>query len=345
MSKASIRRRLIAGGLTTALMMQRLKLMQEARGRGAIFTLHHVRPYEEKAPDPNRHLEITPQFLAVALRTLWRENYEFIALDQVPERLAEPSPTRPFAVFTLDDAYRNTQTMALPVFEHFEAPCTVFACQGLSSRSHTLWWDTLAALVRKVDQFDFSMDGSTTVISAKTPEKKQLAFEQIAQRIAQADEAEAIHVLNRLALHHGINSVEIVEDAIMSTAELRDFASHPLVTLGAHSVSHRALTKLSDEDLRHDIVSSVDYIEGITGRRPVSFAYPYGDARSVDARTANAVRDAGLNLAVTTKPGTLTASHGRALYTLPRISLNGYFQTPQHVKALASGIPFKLFGQ
>ncbi|WP_083638722.1 polysaccharide deacetylase family protein [Rhizobium oryziradicis] len=345
MSKASIRRRVIAGGLTTASMMQRLKLMQDARGRGAIFTLHHVRPYQARQPDPNRHLEITPQFLATALRTLWRENYEFIALDQVPERLAAPSSTRPFAAFTLDDAYRNTQTMALPIFEHFEAPCTVFACQGLSNRSHTLWWETLAALVRKADHVELSIDGVTTAVSAQTTDNKQHAFEQIAQRIAQSDEAAAIHALNALALHHGINSVEMVEDAIMSTTELRDFASHPLVTLGAHSVSHRALTKLSNEDLAQDILDSVDYIEGVSGERPTSFAYPYGDARSVDERTAQAVRDAGLKLAVTTKPGTLNAHHQAALYTLPRISLNGYFQTPQHVNALASGIPFKLFRQ
>lgn len=344
MSKASIRRKVIAGGLATASIMRQLNLMQDARGYGAIFTLHHVRPYQAKEPDPNRHLEITPQFLATALRTLWRENYEFIRLDQVPERLAAPSP-RPFAAFTLDDAYRNTKTMALPIFEHFEAPCTVFACQGLSNRSHTLWWETLAALVRKVDHFEFSLNGITTAISAQTPASKQQAFDQIAQRIAQSDEADAIHALNALALHHGINSVEMVQNAILSTAELRDFASHPLVTLGAHSVSHRALTRLSDEDLAHDIVASVDYIEGVTGQRPTSFAYPYGDARSVDDRTANAVRNAGLRLAVTTRPGTLNARHQTALYTLPRISLNGYFQTPRHVTALASGIPFKLFGQ
>ena len=85
MSKASIRRKLITGGLASARILQWLKLMQGARGVGAIFTLHQVRPYDAVAPDPNRHLEITPQFLAMALRTLWRENYEFIRLDQVPE--------------------------------------------------------------------------------------------------------------------------------------------------------------------------------------------------------------------------------------------------------------------
>lgn len=345
MSMASIRHKLIAGGLATALILQKLKLMPHARGLGAIFTLHQVRPYTLKEPDPNRHLEITPQFLAIALRALWRENYEFIPLDQVPERLARPSGNRPFAAFTLDDAYGNAQSMALPVFEHFEAPFTVFVCQGLSQRSHTLWWDTLAALVRATDQFDFSFGGQSHVIATKTLAQKQLAFKRIASHIANADEAETIAILNTIALRHGIDSSGIVEDSILPAETLRSFATHPLVSLGAHSLTHRALTKLNDEDLRHDIASSAQYVESLCGARPTSFAYPYGDARSVDTRTAKTVRDAGFKLAVTTHPGTLRASHANELHTLPRISLNGHFQTPEHVKALASGIPFKLLSR
>lgn len=342
MGKASIKRKLIAGGLATALVLQRLKLMEAARGLGAIFTLHQVRPYSAVVPDPNRHLEITPQFLAVALRTLWRENYEFIALEDVPERLAQPSRSRPFAAFTLDDAYGNTQSMALPVFESFEAPLTVFVCQGLSTRSHSLWWDTLAELVRKASQIEFSLGEIRLVLATVTPTQKQLAFTRIAAAIAETDEAEAIAVLNTLALSHGIDAQKIVENSIMSTTDLQALADHPLVSFGAHSVSHRAMTKLGDDDLRRDIVGSADYVESLCGRRPISFAYPYGDARSVDARTVAAVRDAGFQLAVTTKPGTVAASNSEQLHSLPRISLNGHFQTPSSVKALASGIPFKL---
>lgn len=342
MGKASIKRKLIAGGLATALVLQRLKLMETARGLGAIFTLHQVRPYNAVVPDPNRHLEITPQFLAVALRTLWRENYEFIRLEDVPERLAQPSRGRPFAAFTLDDAYHNAQSLALPVFESFEAPLTVFVCQGLSTRSHSLWWDTLAELVRNTSEIEFSLGANRLVLATVTPTQKQLAFGRIAACIADANEADAVAALNTLALKHGIDAEKIVENNILSTSDLQAFADHPLVSLGAHSVSHRAMTKLSDDDLHHDIVGSADYVESLCGRRPTSFAYPYGDARSVDVRTVDAVRKAGFQLAVTTKPGTVAASDYNRLHSLPRISLNGHFQTPSSVKALASGIPFKL---
>ncbi len=318
--------------------------MEAASGRGAIFTLHQVRPYETLVPDPNRHLEISPQFLAIALRTLWRENYEFISLDEVPERLARPSSDRPFAAFALDDAYGNAQSMALPVFERFDAPFTVFVCEGLSKRSHTLWWETLSALIHKATELDYTFGGTRLVLKTGTSAQKQLAFNRIAACINTPNEAEAIQTLNALAMQHGIDSKALVEGTILSGADLQAFASHPLVRLGAHSLSHRALTHLNDDELKREIIGSADYVESLCGRRPTCFAYPYGDARSVDSRTVNAVCNAGFTLAVTTTPGTLSAQHAQQLHSLPRISLNGYFQTPTAVKALASGIPFRLFG-
>ncbi|MBB4007039.1 polysaccharide deacetylase family protein [Allorhizobium taibaishanense] len=341
MNGKSFRHGLIAAGLTAAEVLRRLGVMPDARGLGAIFTLHQVRPYRPCAPDPNRHLEITPKFLDTALRALWRENYEFVRLEDVPDRLMRPTG-RPFAAFTLDDAYRNSRDFALPVFERFEAPFTVFVCQGLSERSHGLWWETLAALVRKVDRLEFEIDGRQHVLPADTVARKASIFARIASRIAAGDETAAIAWLDRVALGEGIDSAHLVDDAILSSSELADFAAHPLVSLGAHTISHRGLVRLSPFTVRQELEQPADYLEKLTGRRPVTFAYPYGDHRSVDERIVAQVGEAGFRVAVTTRPSTLFPGHGGALHALPRISLNGHFQTATAVRTLASGIPFRL---
>ncbi|MVA57533.1 polysaccharide deacetylase family protein [Agrobacterium vitis] len=336
---------LIAGGLVAAGIARRLGALKDARGLGAIFTLHQVRPYRPLRPDPNRHLEITPQFLDAALRALWRENYEFIRLEDVPARLATGAGQRPFAAFTVDDAYYNNRDIALPIFERFDAPFTVFVCQGLSERSHGLWWETLAALTRKANRLEWDFDGRTRILSTDTPLRKAAAFQQIASQITAVDEAERIARLNRMAAEVGIDSRDIVAKAILPSETLADFAAHPLVSLGAHTVSHRGLTGLDDETVRLELKNSADYLETLTGTRPVSFAYPYGDGRSVDQRTVALVREAGYRLAVTTRPATLFANDGQRLHALPRISLNGRFQTPATVRTLASGIPFRLMSR
>ena len=70
-------------------------------------------------------------------------------------------------------------------------------------------------------------------------------------------------------------------------------------------------------------------------------AYPYGDRRSVSPKVAALSEWAGFRLAVTTRPGTLSERSLEHAQMLPRVSLNGFYQKPAHVSALASGIPFR----
>ncbi|WP_037066915.1 polysaccharide deacetylase family protein [Allorhizobium undicola] len=337
-----LKHRAIAAALRASALMQRMKVMAGARGRGAIFTLHQVRPYLRRDFDPNRHLEITPDFLGLALERLRHDGYRFVALDEVPQLLAEPAGAKPFAAFTLDDGYRNNHALAVPVFERFEAPFTVFACKGLSERSHGMWWETLAVLLSRAEKLELVLEGKRCAFQTVTITEKARAFAVIAGKICQPGEAERIEALNHAARAHGIDPRQLVDDAIMTAGELGTLGRHPLASLGAHGVSHRGLAFLDDASVLRELTASADYLEAITGTRPLSFAYPYGDARSVDARIARLTAQAGFRLAVTTRPGTLAPDHGQNLLQLPRISLNGFFQHPDHVSALASGIVFSV---
>lgn len=69
------------------------------------------------------------------------------------------------------------------------------------------------------------------------------------------------------------------------------------VTLGAHSRTHPDLTQQSDAALADELAGSADAIAARTGRRPASFAFPYG-ATDDRVETAAAARFA---LAVTTE--------------------------------------------
>ncbi|RCW21469.1 peptidoglycan/xylan/chitin deacetylase (PgdA/CDA1 family) [Ciceribacter lividus] len=339
------RRGVITAGLEASHLLRRAGAMASARGLGAIFTLHHVRPFVPTLTNVNDHLEVTPQFLDAAIRQLKAEGYRFVHLEDVPALLQSSGPgQQPFAAFTLDDGYRNNRDHALPVFERHGVPFTVFVCRGFSERTHTIWWETASAILDRLRGVDLKDGGEPVHYDLRTRAEKRAAFDHIAEAICAHGEEAMIEKLDRAAAAAGIDPKAIVEDLVMSGEELAAFARHPLVTFGAHTVSHRSLGFLDPATVSDEVRRSADYVEEITGRRPLAFAYPYGDRRSVTDASVRAVEDAGLRLAVTTSPGTLSTQSAERLFRLPRISLNGFYQKKRYVSALASGIPFRLKG-
>lgn len=335
----------IRGALDVSAAMTALGLFPSLRGSGVVFTLHRVRPHAPDAFAPNRHLEVTPDFLERAILTLKNEGYRFLSTDALRRELQRPSSGQPVAVFTLDDGFRDNVDFALPVFERQGVPFTIFACRGFSERSHTMWWETAAAMVGLGRSLAIETDHGPMHLACSRPSEKHAAFAKIAAMIAGCDEALAVERLNAAAYAVGVDPYAIVAENIMDGGELRQAAAHPLLTLGAHTVSHRGLASLPDDAILDELNQSADYVASLTGKRPRAFAYPYGDQRSATDRTAAYAQWAGFELSFTTRPGTLTPASLDTAHLVPRISLNGHYQAERYVRALASGIPSRLSGR
>jgi peptidoglycan/xylan/chitin deacetylase (PgdA/CDA1 family) len=100
--------------------------------------------------------------------------------------------------------------------------------------------------------------------------------------------------------------------ATMTWDELRTAAEQG-VEIGAHTVSHPHLTRLTDAELERELVDSKARIEDEVGRPARLLAYPYGEH---DARVHEAVRAAGYDAAFAQWPG----SSIRNRCALPRVS-------------------------
>ena len=83
----------------------------------------------------------------------------------------------------------------------------------------------------------------------------------------------------------------------LTSIELCELFASPLCTIGAHTVNHPRLSKLSIKEQQMEIQDSIYEIEAITGCAPVHFAYPHGDYNS---DTVAICRSLGLHTAVTT---------------------------------------------
>ena len=304
-------------------------------GVGAVFMLHHVRPRRKTAFQPNQHLEIEPEFLRAVLAHLRACDIDIVTMDELCRRLAERQFSRRFACFTLDDGYRDNRDHALPVFREFDAPCTVYVASDFAEGTGRLWWVALEMAIAAADKV--AIDGAAPLDTA-TPAGKQLAFDRLHDRLrALPGEPDVHRAVAALCARHGIDEAAICRELCMSWDELKPFASDPLVSIGAHTVTHCNLAKQSKANALAEMSESKNRIEAALQRPVRHLAYPYGDRAAAGPREFALAEAAGFSTAVTTRPGMIFSESARYLTALQRVSLNGNYQDERILPVLTSG--------
>ncbi|TPK56592.1 MULTISPECIES: polysaccharide deacetylase family protein [unclassified Mesorhizobium] len=308
-------------------------------GIGAILMLHRVTAKPEKPDSVNRHLNIAPGFLDAMIAGLKADGYAFVSMDEAVERIAARGKGGQFAAITADDAYRDNMTEALPVLEKHGAPITIYVAPGLINGTADLWWDVVEDLVNAGDRLTLTTSEGKTTIDCTSPAKKLQAIARLHTYLtSEVREEDLRAVLRELAHANGVDAGRPRVDTLMTWSEIRAIAAHPLVTIGAHTINHSNLKRLSEADARHEIVGVKSILRAELGEEPRHFAYPYGYASAVGCREVGFVRDAGYTSAVTTRHGVLRAEHAGFLHALPRISVNGRYQNLAHIRTMLSGV-------
>ncbi|MBX3597323.1 MAG: polysaccharide deacetylase family protein [Rhizobiaceae bacterium] len=332
----------IRTGLEAASLIPRNLQFGAWSGRGVIFTLHHVRPHVTAPFQPNALLSITPDFLDSAIRAVLDCGLKPARLEELPDLLQSSDDQRYFCM-TLDDGYRNNAEYAAPIFRRYAVPYTIFITGGFVERSRAAWWELAEAMLLRSDEIALDTGGGERVFQIASPNTKAALFDRIAAYVNEVDEDVAVAGIVDAAERAGLDPQRLTHELCMDCDELRALAdSDDLVSFGAHTVSHCNLKRVDDDRLEWEVQASVDAVTDYTGRVPQSFAYPYGWKSAAGSREAQAVKSAGLKVGVTTQPGVLRDRDASDCYLLPRVSLNGHFQHPRYVRAMASGIPFLL---
>jgi peptidoglycan/xylan/chitin deacetylase (PgdA/CDA1 family) len=306
-------------------------------GVGAIFMLHHVRPPREGAFQPNRHLEITPDFLRAMLGHLRARGIDIVTMDEVHQRLIERNFSRRFACFTLDDGYRDNRDHALPVMREYDAPFTVYIASDFAAGCGRLWWIALETAIAKADAIEVTMGGVVTRLDTATVQAKQAAFDRLHDWLRGLAEHDLQREIAALCARHGIDQAAICRSLCMSWDELRAFAADPLVTVGAHSISHCNLAQQSEAVAREELTLSRARIEDALQRPAIHLAYPYGDKPAAGPREFALACASGYKTAVTTRPGMVFPESAGHMTALPRVSLNGNYQDTRVLPVLTSG--------
>ena len=250
------------------------------------------------------NLAVSPQHFEDHVRALTAQG-PVVRLDQAIGRplIARLAQRRPMFALTFDDGYDDNLEQAVPILERHDTPATVFIATGLVGQPG-FWWDVLAdlaftsgaapdALVDAAVGVDLiSSDRGAALVHADT----EHVHDEIYAAIAQLTPRDILPVLHELAGRSGV-PVPAFAARPVSTDELVTLASHPLITIGVHTVNHSRLTLLSDAEVHAELTDAARHLDELLGAELRPLAYPFG---ALSPATVQVARAAGFAHAVTT---------------------------------------------
>lgn len=298
-------------GLTMYLHNKILRLLAPSgrRARLMIFTYHRVPhrkdlllPNEPSSEEFERHVAMV------------RKYFNPIRLTDVPELLTRDAlPDRAVCV-TLDDGYENNLTVAGPVLKKYGVPATVFVAVE-PVVSGIMWNDLVIETIREAEhQLDLSVENLGVHNLADT-KAKLLLVDELLGRLKYLEPAQ------RWSLSSGM--YERTSGKNFPRLMLRPEQLHELhqygIEVGAHTMTHPILSKLSDIDAEEEIGASRSWLNDLLQRDTESFAYPNGrPGIDYSAKHVDMVASSGFKVAVSTVWG--CATRVSSLFELPRFT-------------------------
>jgi peptidoglycan/xylan/chitin deacetylase (PgdA/CDA1 family) len=210
--------------------------------------------------------------------------------EPVDLRNVRPGVERPKLpiVFTFDDGWIDTYTVAFSIAREHHIPFVVFVCPKLLDQTAPFWPEQLVALTREAGSSPGNDEAERLIERLKQalPEQRELYLANLREK----SRGSAAQVQS------------MSTDRTMSWVAVRHMAERG-VCIGSHTQTHQILTVVSPDSVRQELRESKASIERTLSQCCDTFAYPNGNW---SPETRDWVAEAGYTLAVSTMSGAWT---------------------------------------
>lgn len=241
--------------------------------------------------------------------------FNVLPLTEAAERLkCGALPTRSVCI-TFDDGYADNVEIALPILQRHQLHATFFIATGYLNGGR-MWNDTIVeALARATgERLDLTSLGLGTHPITDTAARIKATRALLAQlKYLQPEDR-----LNKSVKIASVVGQNLPDNLMMTTTQLHTL-SQAGMEIGAHTINHPILARVSDHESRAEIEGSIHRLHELLGRSISSFAYPNGRPHTdYGSRDVENVRRAGIQVAVSTAWGYANSSMDR--HQLARIA-------------------------
>lgn len=309
--------------------------------RGVLILLYHR--VTELRSDPWR-MCVTPRHFVEHLEVL-REHTHLISLRQLSQVLLDGNLPNRSVVVTFDDGYADNLYNAKPALERYGIPATFFLTTGQIGQEREFWWDELERLLLQPDTLpktlSLNINGTAyrwelgkaarysekffwrrrgwRAYEAAPPSPRHSAYCSLWELLNPLSEGERRKVLGELRTWAGAGPAARPTHRPLLREEAVALAQGELIEVGAHTVTHPALSALPAASQRDEVQRSKAYLEEVLSGQVTSFAYPYGKQYHYTAETVSIVREAGFSCACSNFVG--VAGQSTDPFQLPRVAV------------------------
>lgn len=294
--------------------------------RSAILMLHRF-----ATPD-GTHLGHDPQALRSTLSYLRKSKVALLDVDEVVARAgtrrADAPDARPAVSFTVDDGYADLMEVAAPIFAEFDCPVTGYVVPDVIDGLRWYWWDQVDYVFRRAARpsIHLALQGRPLVLEWHDVDSRWRVHGDLCERLKRVPNAVRLDFLDELSR---VADVPLPAKPpagyrVLSWDEMRS-AERRGVRFGAHSMTHPVLSRCDDEQAPREIIESTRRVRAELTHPSTLFCYPNGTSQDFGEREIAAVRNAGLNGALSAVPGlvrgeVVAASGDQWRWRVPRFS-------------------------
>jgi peptidoglycan/xylan/chitin deacetylase (PgdA/CDA1 family) len=226
-----------------------------------------------------------------------------LGAEELRASVDRPNRSKPFALVTFDDGYRDYFEHAYPILKELGIPALVFLSTVFMDDPGRLLWPDLLHLAahrapgRRVrlpfldEEIELGGDGGRRrLVRAIKDHVKELPED--------LKESTLLELLRVLDVHP---SQWAIDRPMLSWDEVR--AAQDLTTWGGHTHTHPILSRISKERVEEEVRTCRDRIKAETGLEPRHFAYPNGRYQDFDDDTKAVLRRYGFDVAYSVEEG------------------------------------------
>jgi peptidoglycan/xylan/chitin deacetylase (PgdA/CDA1 family) len=201
---------------------------------------------------------------------------------------------------TFDDGYLDNLTTALPILEKHEVETTIFVTTGFVARTHVPMERVAALVANNLESNDVTVRYllKKLGLDLKQYSEPESVYSALRGILKKCSVAQRIHYQTELIEACGEDWEALLTD-MLTPEQVAELDKHPLISIGAHTVSHPNLLCAENDELNAELTESKKVLEEWIGRSVTEMAYPYG---ANDKKVRQAVAEAGYRRAYTTDP-------------------------------------------